>query len=262
MDSSIQKLARLIFQSQQIIIFTGAGISTESGISDYRSKGGLWQRFQPVTIQDFITSEEKRVEYWLHKRELYESFTSCKPNDGHYFIKFLEDQKKLKGIITQNIDGLHAQAGNDPNKILELHGTNRETLCLTCQDVTSWGESFARLQAGEAVLFCRKCQGLLKPNTVSFGQNLNQEVLQKAYQWSRESDLFIVLGSTLVVEPAATLPRLAKQSGAKLVILTLSGTPLDAFADMFIQQPIGETLNKVKELLLSESSIPGGSIHE
>ena len=228
---------------------TGAGISTESGIADYRSKGGLWDRFQPVTIQEFLASEEKRREYWQQKMELYESLETCRPNHGHQAIVNLDRMGKLQGVVTQNIDGLHQMAGLSQEKILEIHGTNRETLCLSCGDITSWQEVFLRLKKGEPAPRCLRCGGLLKPNTISFGQSLNPDVLQTAVAWSRQCDVFWAIGSTLVVEPAASLPRIAKQNGAKLVILTLSETPLDSMADVKILGRIGETMQELQQML-------------
>ena len=241
------KLAKFIFQSQKIVVFTGAGISTESGISDYRSKGGIWDRFQPVTIQEFLASEEKRIEYWKTKSELYESFLTAKPNKGHFSIAKIQQVGKLRGLITQNIDGLHQMAGVDQDKTCELHGTNRETICLSCSALTSWQETFQRLKAGEKAPRCLACNGLLKPNTISFGQTLDPVVLQRSVEWSRDCDFLLALGSTLIVEPAASLPRLAKRAGAKLVIITLSPTPLDDLADVSLKAPIGETMGNALE---------------
>ena len=234
------------------MVFTGAGISTESGISDYRSKGGLWQRFQPVTIQEFVASHEKRVEYWQTKMELYESLKTAQPNAGHKAIVQLEKLGKLKGIITQNIDGLHQMAGSSSPMILELHGTNRKTICLGCRDLTNWEESYKTIIEKKIILpLCDKCGGFLKPNTISFGQALDPQVLDEAVFWAKDCDLLLALGSTLVVEPAASIPRLAKSHGARLVIITLSQTPLDALADLKITAGIGDTLSKAIEGLNS-----------
>lgn len=245
---AVNRLSELISEAKRIVVFTGAGISTESGIADYRSKGGLWERFQPVTIQEFVASPEKRKQYWQIKLELYHSFQTARPNAGHLAITQLEMLGKLRGLITQNIDGLHQLAGTGHEKILELHGSNRETICLSCGDLTPWPEVYERLKSGEEALLCKKCQGLLKPNTISFGQSLDPEVLQKAVQWARDCDLFLAVGSTLIVEPAASLPRVAKQAGAKLVIITLSDTPLDFLADLRIHASIADTLAEALKL--------------
>jgi len=243
----LQFCSEKIYRSKDIVVFTGAGISTESGISDYRSKGGLWDRFQPVTIQEFLTSQEKRVQYWQTKCDLYHSLEKAVPNAGHKAIAELERCQKLKGVITQNIDGLHQMAGNSTEKVLELHGNNRETICLSCQDITPWQETFERLKSGDEAPLCRRCSGFLKPHTISFGQALDPQVLQTAMHWSRNCDLMIAVGSTLIVEPAASIPRIAKDNGATLIIITLSHTPLDQIADIKITSSAGECLRAVME---------------
>ena len=241
MNKPLDLLVQYIQQANQILVFTGAGISTESGISDYRSKGGLWDRFQPVTYQEFLQSQDKRILYWQQKLELYESFKSAQPNAAHYSIVELERLGKLKGIVTQNIDGLHQMAGNSPDKILELHGTNRETICLSCRQIRPWPEVYERLISGDKAPLCKECAGLLKPNTISFGQALDPDALNLSFKWAKDSDLVIAIGSTLIVEPAASIPRVAKQQGARLVIITISETPLDSLADIKIAKSAGET---------------------
>lgn len=246
---ALTRLKYLIQTSKKLVIFTGAGISTESGISDYRSKGGLWGRYTPVTYQDFLSDEEKRSEYWQYKLELYESLEKAKPNPGHYSIVRLEQSGKLTAVITQNIDGLHQLAGSSPSRVIEIHGTNREIICLSCLKRSHWPEVYQRLKNGESAPLCRECRGFLKPNTISFGQRLDPGVLDKAVQASCDCDLFITIGSTLVVEPAASLPRMAKRAGAALVIITLSETPLDGIADLKIEASASATLSEaVSEL--------------
>ena len=239
----------MIQESERIVVFTGAGISTESGISDYRSKGGLWKRFQPVTIQEFLASEQKRRDYWEYKFEFMKQLRTAKPNPAHDAIVRLEKSGKLKGIITQNIDGLHQAAGNSPDLIWEIHGTSRETKCLECGDIRDWLEAVERIESGDKIPLCKKCGGLIKPNTISFGQMLNPKVLHQSQILADTCDLMIVIGSTLVVEPAASLPRLAKNAGARLVILTMSETPLDVWADLKIEAPAGALLKELSEKL-------------
>ena len=248
LESQIKNLADFIHDASQILVFTGAGISTESGISDYRSKGGLWDRFKPVTFQEFLSSSQKRQEYWQTRLELYESLPRASPNPGHKMIVELERQGKLKGIITQNIDGLHQLAGSRPEKILELHGSLREIICLNCNDVQAWQPVYERLKTGETAPLCLGCGGLLKPNTISFGQALKPHVLTQAIEWAKTCDLLLVLGSTLVVEPAASIPKIAHSHGAKLVIVTLSETPLDEIAAVKITAPIGSTLTQALKI--------------
>ena len=232
-----------------MVVFSGAGISTDSGISDYRSKGGLWDRFVPVTIQEFMVDESKRIQYWQRKMELYESLQDARPNMGHRAIVTLERSGVLKGIITQNIDGLHQEAGSDPSIVYEIHGTNRETVCLSCGDLQPWQSVYQRLKSGEQAPLCHHCQGLLKPNTISFGQNLNREILDKSVQLASECDLMIAVGSTLLVEPAASLPRLAKKNGAAVVIITKSQTPVDSMADMKFSESASEVLSEAVQIL-------------
>ncbi len=247
-SEKVHRLRALIEESSKIVVFTGAGISTESGISDYRSQGGLWQRYQPVTIQEFLADEEKRREYWRRKKEMYVQIRDAKPNLGHLAIARLERRggevtSSLLGVITQNIDGLHKKAGN--KNVLEIHGTNLEVICLDCQETGSFEPVYKRLLAGEAVPICLQCKGLLKPNTISFGQPLDPHVISLAMEWSRACDLMIAAGSTLIVEPAASLPVHAKESGAHLVIINRDPTPLDYLADLVFHTDLGPLLDHV-----------------
>lgn len=248
-DNQIKELANAIEQSKEIVVFTGAGISTESGIADYRSKGGRWNQFRPVTIQEFMASGDKRIEYWKMKLDLFESMKDAKPNAGHKAIVAIDQMGKLKGLITQNIDGLHTKAGIPKNKLMEIHGTNLEIKCLSCQEITDWAPTYEKLKDGEKVPLCLKCGGFLKPNTISFGQNLIPEVLDQSFAWAKECDLMLALGSTLVVEPAASIPRTAKSNGAMLAIITLSETPLDSLADIKIEESTGEVLSGVLSII-------------
>lgn len=220
--------------------FTGAGISTESGVSDYRSQGGLWQKYQPVTYQEFIESEDRRIEYWRRKKETYASMRDAQPNAGHKTLAALEERGILKGIITQNIDGLHQKAGS--RSVLEIHGTNMETICLDCGVTEPFDLAYKRLIEGDPAPACLACGGLLKPNTISFGQSLNPDILGQCIRWAKTCDLMICIGSTLVVEPAASLPVTAKNYGAALVIINREPTPLDAMADLAVHTGIGEFL--------------------
>jgi NAD-dependent deacetylase len=249
MDEKIAQLAGMINTAETIVVFTGAGMSTESGISDYRSQNGRWQRFSPVTIQEFQASDEKRKEYWRMKLDLLESIKRAKPNDGHKAIAAMEKLGKLRGLITQNIDGLHQAAGNSREKTIEIHGTNLETICLACGDLKPWQMVYKKLKEGIEVPVCEHCGGFLKPNTISFGQRLDQNLLQKAFNWAAECDLLLAVGSTLIVEPAASIPRTAKSHGAVLCIVTLSQTPLDSFADLKVAQSCGVVFKDAVELL-------------
>ncbi|MCB9799491.1 MAG: hypothetical protein H6757_01880 [Candidatus Omnitrophica bacterium] len=243
-SSSDSDLFRQKIQSaRRITVLTGAGISTESGISDYRSKGGLWDKFQPVTIQEFIEDEAMRKEYWRRKKEMYAQIKDALPNAGHLALAKLEERGHLTGLITQNIDGLHRRAGS--TKMIELHGTNREVICLSCEKIDSFDTVYGRLLEGDEAPLCMDCGGLLKPNTISFGQALNPDHLNQAINWARDCDLFIAVGSTLIVEPAASLPAIARRSGACLAIINQTDTPFSKTADFNFSVKIGEFLKNL-----------------
>ncbi len=240
---SIKKIAQLLTESSHAIAFTGAGISTESGIADFRSPGGIWSRYQPVLYRDFLQSEDARRQYWKMKKEGYHELKAAKPNDGHRALARLEEAGKLIAVITQNIDGLHHDAGS--SRVLELHGTNRYGTCLECDAHCDVEEIQESLESGVEIPLCKQCGGLLKMATISFGQSLPAEVLSEAFDLAAASDLVLALGSSLVVEPAASIPLQAKNDGAKLVIINNTETPLDSLADVVIRQAIGTTMSQV-----------------
>ncbi|MCD4779714.1 MAG: Sir2 family NAD-dependent protein deacetylase [Candidatus Omnitrophica bacterium] len=246
-SDKIKTLFHFIQEARAIVVFTGAGISTESGIPDYRSQGGIWQRFQPVTIQEFLASHEKRQQYWQRKIVLFQDTQTAQPNEAHHALTALARQGKIKGLITQNIDGLHTKSGFPKDKILEIHGTNQEIKCLSCSKIYSWETVFQCLDAGQDVPLCPGCRGYLKPNTISFGQNLDVNILEKAFLWSRTCDLMLAIGSTLVVQPAAGMPRIARSHDARLVIITLSETPLDSIADLKFEESCSTVLQQVMQ---------------
>jgi NAD-dependent deacetylase len=245
--SSITTIAAFLAESRTAIAFTGAGISTESGIPDFRSPGGVWSRYQPVLFQDFLASEDARRQYWRMKKEGYREFKGAKPNEGHRALARLEAIGKIVAVITQNIDGLHQDAGS--RRVLELHGTSRHCVCLKCQArfdpdlVQEW------LEAGVDVPRCDRCGGLLKSATISFGQALPADVLTEAVELCMSTDLVLAIGSSLVVEPAASLPLQAKQNGARLVIINRTETPLDGLADVVLRDSIGASLTGIVEAL-------------
>ncbi|MBI4586896.1 MAG: Sir2 family NAD-dependent protein deacetylase [Planctomycetes bacterium] len=234
----LRGLAQRLRWSRSAIAFTGAGISTESGIGDFRSPGGVWSRHQPVLYQEFIASSEARRRYWAIRKETYGQFAGAKPNLAHRTLAELEAAGGLRAVITQNIDRLHQMAGS--RKVLELHGNAREIVCLGCRQVSQAEEIHSRLEAGEEVPECHACGGILKAATVSFGQPLPPAVLEEAERLSREADLFLAIGSSLVVTPAATLPALARRAGAFLAIINREETPQDPIADLVVRTPIGE----------------------
>ena len=231
-------------EASRIVGFTGAGISTESGISDYRSQGGIWEKFTPVYLSEFINEPEKRRLYWERKKVLWESISHAVPGITHQFFTTLYQQKKLMGLITQNIDGLHEKSGLPSDLIVNLHGSTLEIICLECGDITPAEQLMDQLEPDNPPT-CTLCSGLLKPNTISFGQQLIAEDLHRAEVLSRQCDLLIAAGSTLQVQPAATYPLIAKESGAKLIIITLSETPLDDYADLVINEKLGSFISHV-----------------
>jgi len=249
-SQQLQQIAGWIQDAQCCIAFTGAGISTESGIPDFRSPGGVWARNQPVLFDDFMASGEARHEYWRQKSESHRDMADAAPNAGHGVLSRWESQGNLQGVITQNIDGLHQLAGNQ--RVLELHGTARQVACLKCDARYSADPFVAEFLQSSDVPTCPKCRGILKHATVSFGQALPEEVLQQAMRWSHQADVMLAMGSSLVVTPAAELPRLAKQSGGQLAIINHEQTGLDALADIVIHAAIGETLTAIDHLLQGE----------
>ena len=242
-EETHQKVADWLAQSQLAVAFTGAGISTESGIPDFRSPGGVWSQSQPVLYQDFLASPEARYEYWRQKSQSHGDFVAAEPNAGHRILAKWEQQGRLHGVITQNIDGLHQSAGS--HNVLQLHGTARQIGCLDCgmeAEADPWVKEFIET---DRVPSCPECGGLLKHATISFGQPLPPDVLQEASQWAQDCDLLLVMGSSLVVEPAASLPRLAREGGARLVIINRDPTEQDPLADAVLHAGIGETLAEI-----------------
>lgn len=246
-NSLTAQIARYVAESHRAVAFTGAGISTESGVPDFRSPGGVWTKYQPVMFQDFLASEDARRQYWRMKKEGYWEMRRAKPNAGHLALARLEAAGKLVAVITQNIDGLHQDAGS--RHVVELHGTSRSVVCLQCGARYDPDAIQQRLEAGEEIPRCDRCGGLLKSATVSFGQVLPQEVLSEAVSLSMQTDLMLAIGSSLVVEPAASLPLHAKRSGARLMIINKTETPLDGIADVVLREPIGASLAEVIKVL-------------
>ena len=240
---SVERLTELLATARTGVAFTGAGISTESGLSDFRSPTGIWAKHKPVMYEDFLASREARVRYWAMRGDLYTQLQQAKPNDGHRALARLEEVGRIVAVVTQNIDGLHQDAGS--RRVIELHGTTRVVACVACRKEWAPEEIMARIDAGDSAPDCDECGQPLKSKTISFGQAMPEGEMQEAAQLSREADLYLAIGSSLVVEPAASLPRMAKQHGAKLVILNMTETPLDDIADLVIHAPIGETLRAV-----------------
>jgi len=249
MSEPIEKIAELIVHSRRIVVFVGAGLSTESGIPDFRSPGGVWDKYDPQDFyfQRFVASETSREKYWQMATEMYESMKDAEPNQAHFAIAELERLGKLDCLITQNIDGLHFKAGNSPDKVLELHGTAMHVTCLNCNKRYARDAIQSRIAAGDKAPRCDECKGPLKPATISFGQSMPERETQAAYEHSAACDLFIVIGSSLVVQPAAQMPLVAKQNGAKLVIINRDETACDPIADYVVNAQAGPTMAAVIE---------------
>jgi NAD-dependent deacetylase len=247
-DILAEKVAELIIGAKKLVVFTGAGISTESGIPDFRSPGGIWSRFDPddFTYQKFVSDVGARRKQWQMLGEGLLT-TLAEPNAAHYAIAELYKMGRLDCVITQNIDNLHQRAGVPEELVFELHGNLQRAVCLSCGRVYPFAEIKTRLDGGEEIPDCKDCHGILKPTAVFFGEPLPQDVLEEASQRSLSSDLFIVVGSTLVVYPAAYMPIYARQSGAKLVIVNLSSTPMDGEASVLIRAKAGEAMSKIIE---------------
>lgn len=247
MNDSIAKGAEMIRKAQKILVFTGAGLSTESGIPDFRSPGGVWEKYDPSDFyfQKLISDEKAREKYWQMSTEFYKTMKDALPNRAHLSIKALEDKGKLLAIVTQNIDHLHHKAGNSPDKIIEIHGTAFSVSCLNCGKKYDRDEIEARLNSGVKVPYCDDCSGILKPETISFGQAMPEDKMAQAMMYARECNLCIVLGSSLVVYPAASVPVHAVQNGAKLIIINRDQTPLDSQADLVIHESVSKALGQM-----------------
>ena len=244
MNDSITRIAEQIAKAGRNIAFTGAGISTESGIPDFRSKGGLWDRYQPIYFDEFMTSRAARVEYWRRKAELYPDLVRARPNPAHIALARLYEMGLLEAVITQNIDGLHQQAGLPDEVVIELHGNTHRVRCMRCQKTSDIHQAQKRVEAGDLAPEC-DCGGYLKPDTISFGQSMPVEAVQRATALSQSCDFFLVVGSTLLVQPAALMPPYAKQNGAFLAIVNLSDTPCDDMSDVVIRGKAGEVLPQI-----------------
>jgi NAD-dependent deacetylase len=244
-------LATLLRHSQNTVIITGAGISTESGIPDFRSPGGVWARYQPVRFPDFLTSAAARVDYWRQKSEGHEQIMRARPNTGHAMLAAWEQRGLIRGVITQNIDGLHQLAGNA--NVLELHGTAREVACLGCRFRAAADPYVTEFTRTQNVPTCPRCGGLLKHATISFGQQLPLDVLSAADRWCRQAELVFVLGSSLTVSPAADLPRIAVGCGARLIIINRTETPLDKIATVVLRENLGESLQLIDHAFMGNS---------
>ena len=248
LDVLADRVADLIINAKRVVIFTGAGVSTESGIPDFRSPGGIWERFDPedFTYQKFVRDPEARKRQWQMLRG-GELATEPKPNPAHYAIAELDRLGKLDCVITQNVDNLHQRAGVPDDKVFELHGNMQWVVCLSCGRRYPIEQIKTRLDEDEEIPDCEACHGILKPDAVFFGEALPEKVLREATYHSSHCALIIVIGSTLIVYPAAYMPIYAVESGAKLVIINLSSTPMDKQAAVLLRAKAGETMPRIVE---------------
>jgi NAD-dependent deacetylase len=233
----------MVAEMERGVAFTGAGVSTESGIPDFRSPGGVWTKYDPeeFAFPRFLASAEARKKYWRWGLEFYPSLVKAEPNAGHLALAELERRGKLGCVITQNIDGLHQRSGVPDEQVIELHGNGTYAACLDCMKRYELEEMFAAFRVGEEPPVCG-CGGLIKSATISFGQPMPLEAMRRAKSESTSCDLFIAIGSSLVVYPAASFPAVAKQNGSRLVILNREPTDLDYLADLVLNLEIGPAL--------------------
>ena len=245
LHQQLQDASELMKQAQRIVALTGAGISTESGIPDFRSPGSIWQQQPPVSFQDFISKPEARQIYWQTRRKLSGQVLAAQPNAAHLALADLEKKERLLGIVTQNFDGLHHDAGNNSKHIVELHGTSRAAACTHCGQRSSIQELQQRIDSGEIDPLCLICGGFLKAATILFGQRVPDEELSRARELALACDLFLVVGSSLKVNPAATLPRFALKNDVPLIIINLQPTHLDDHAEIVINEKSGVVLPQI-----------------
>jgi NAD-dependent deacetylase len=252
-DDPVAEAAGRLAGARRIVVFTGAGVSTDSGIPDFRSPDGIWRRYDPrqFTYQRYLSDPEARRQSWLLRREF--QAMRPRPNAAHLACARLAGAGRLEGVVTQNIDGLHGDAGLDAELICELHGNGRWVACLSCGDRMPMAVAVERVDAGEDDPACRHCGGILKATTVSFGQPLPQAAWARAEAMTAGCDAFLAVGSSLVVYPAARLPELASDKGATLVIINREPTPLDPIADLTLHGECGVLLPALVDALLEST---------
>jgi NAD-dependent protein deacetylase/lipoamidase len=246
--SEAEELARYLNAARRAVVFTGAGVSTESGIPDFRSPGGVWSKMKPILFRDFVNSPGARQEAWGRVFNRTAGWTGAKPNAGHFGVTALVNQGKVITIITQNVDNLHQDAGAPLDKVIELHGNASYAKCLDCGRRHELSDLEMPWRRGEEIV-CLHCAGLLKTATISFGQSMPEDEMRRATEAARACDLFLVLGSSLVVYPAAGLPIEAKRHGAKLIIVNREPTELDHHADLVLHAEIGPLMSETLPLI-------------
>jgi NAD-dependent deacetylase len=244
LETAIDSLQELVEAARVITPFTGAGISTECGIPDFRSPGGLWTKTRPIQFEDFLTSQEMRDESWRRRFAMEHYFAAARPGRGHLALASLHRAGKAPGVITQNIDNLHQSSGIPGERVIELHGNNTYAVCLDC--AKRYELSWVKTQftdRGERAPDCADCGGHIKTATISFGQSMPEREMRRAEQMTLDCDLFLAIGSSLVVWPAAGFPLMAKRNGAKLAIINREATEFDEIADLVVREDIGTVLS-------------------
>lgn len=249
---SRKALARLIADAERIVVFTGAGISTESGIPDFRSPGGVWSRMKPIYFQDFVTDLDKRRQAWERAFTGRAGWTGRAPNAGHFGVARLVRDGRARAVITQNVDNLHQDSGVPADQVIELHGNASFATCLECGLRHELADLKAAWEETGDLPSCRECGGIVKTATISFGQPMPPEPMMRAAAASEDCDLFLVLGSSLRVRPAAGFPLHARRHGAKLAIVNRDPTDLDAHADFVLHDELGPALTEAVSLALQE----------
>ncbi len=240
----IEALSDLVRQATNIVVLTGAGISTESGIPDFRSPGGLWSKYRIIDYREFIASEEARHEDWKRRFEMADQIGEVGPNIGHEVLAAWVAEGRCSKIITQNVDGLHQAAGVGDDHVIEIHGTARHAECVDCGLRHEIADCRTMFEATGAAPRCTVCDGIIKSAVVMFGQMMPEDKVALAVEAAHRADLFVAIGSSLVVHPAATLPLHAKRAGAKLAIVNREATELDPFADLLVHDEIGRVLGR------------------
>jgi NAD-dependent deacetylase len=248
LEPPAKRLIRMVREADRVVVFTGAGISTESGIPDFRSPGGMWTKYQPIEFQDYMASAQMRAEAWRRKFAMEPTFRAARPGRGHNAVAHLVRVGKVRHVITQNIDNLHQMSGVPENRIIELHGNTTYAHCLDCGLRHEIDDIRAEFEETGAAPDCRACGGIVKTATISFGQAMPEEEMLRAEVATSDCDLFLAIGSSLVVYPAAGFPLMAKRNGAGLGIINRDRTELDPYADLVVSDDIGTVMEPLSTL--------------
>lgn len=245
----LDRIAQTILERPPVVAFTGAGISTESGIPDFRGPSGLWKRTAPTAFRDFLNDPEARARYWERRRERYPQLKAKQPNLGHESLSQLMDAGHLDVVVTQNIDGLHQKAGISDQRIIELHGSSHMIRCLSCRRV--FPAESEEIDIDLEIPACPRCGGILKEATISFGESLVEEDLRRALAIGETAGTLLVVGSSLTVNPASRVPLVAARNGASLAIINNEETPLDRYAEHLVRAPAGAALSYLTRQVLA-----------